>query len=301
MRRLSLIALMLVIIAGALPTLFNQSGSGLGAAAGNSVFLLAAGDIAFCDSVKDEATARILDRVGGRIATLGDHAYRSGTADEFARCYGPSWGRHKNRTWPAVGNHEYGTPGAADYFAYFGRRAGPVGKGYYSYDHGAWHVVVLNSNCVEVGGCGPGSPQEAWLRADLAAHPARCTLAYWHHTLFSSGTDHGGTDEVRPLWDALFAYGADIVLSAHEHSYERFAPQDPAGAANPERGIRQFVVGTGGARLYEFGPAVANSEVRIADKFGVLKLRLNRAGYAWRFIAAGPDGILDAGNGSCHR
>ena len=271
-----------------------------GAAGRRAAVLLAAGDIASCDSRGDEATARLLDRLDGRVATLGDNAYRAGSPAEFRRCYDPTWGRHKERTRPALGNHEYNTPDAAGYFDYFGARAGPAGKGYYSYDLGAWHIVVLNSNCAEVGGCEAGSAQETWLRADLEANPRPCTLAYWHHPLFSSGVDHGGTTSVWPLWQALDDHGADVVLSGHEHNYERFAPQDPDGNLDLTGGIRQFVVGTGGASSYEFGAAVANSEVRQSGTFGALKLTLRPTSYDWAFVPAAGGEFSDAGHDECH-
>ena len=239
-----------------------------------SPVLLAAGDIASCASSGDEATAALLDSLGGTIAALGDIVYDSGTSQEFATCYHPSWGRHKSRTRPAVGNHEYVTPGGAGYFGYFGDAAGDPSKGYYSYELGSWHVVVLNSNCAQVG-CGVGSPQEQWLRADLAAHPTACTLAYWHHPRFSSSNVHGNHPELEPLWWALYEHGADIVLSGHDHNYERFAPQDSNGALDWDRGIRQFVVGTGGRSHYGFATTQPNSEVRNGDTFGVLRLRLH--------------------------
>ena len=268
------------------------------AAPGHPV-LLAAGDIASCSSSDDEATAALLDGLAGTVVTLGDNAYDRGTPSEFSRCYGPSWGRHRSRTRPAPGNHDYGTPGAAGYFGYFGASAGEQGKGYYSYDLGPWHVVALNSNCWAVGGCGPGSPQERWLRADLAAHPARCTLAYWHHPRFSSGR-HGSSTATAGLWQALHDAGADVVLAGHDHSYERFAPLDPSGKVDPAGGLRQFVVGTGGASHYGFGAVVAGSEARNSDAFGVLALSLGPAGYEWRFVAVPPGSYSDAGSDSCH-
>ncbi|HZS00422.1 MAG TPA: metallophosphoesterase [Chloroflexota bacterium] len=260
--------------------------------------LVGAGDIAACGE-GSEATAALLDRIPGTVVTLGDNAYGSGTAEEYARCYEPTWGRHKARTRPAPGNHDYMTASAAPYFAYFGERAGAPRQSYYSYDLGAWHIVALNSNCDEVGGCEAGSPQERWLRVDLAAHPAACTLAYWHHPRFSSG-EHGNNRAVQPFWQALYDAGADVALAGHEHFYERFAPQDPAGAADPARGIRQFTVGTGGASLYQFGVVRPNSEVRSAESFGVLKLTLGSQGYQWEFVAADGKPSKDRGSAACH-
>jgi hypothetical protein len=262
--------------------------------------LVAVGDIASCSSDGDEATAALLDDLPGTIATLGDNVYRNGTPQEFAECYDPSWGRHKDRTRPAPGNHDYETSGAAGYFDYFGAAAGEPGKGYYSYDLGTWHIVVLNSNCSQVGGCGDGSSQEQWLREDLAAHPATCTLAYWHHPLFSSGTEHGGDEAMRPIWHVLYDAGADVVLVGHEHNYERFAPLDPTGATDPERGIRQFVVGTGGKSLYRFGEPLPASEVRNAEAMGVLKLRLHATGYDWQFVPVPGALFDDTGAWPCH-
>ena len=263
-------------------------------------FLAAAGDIADCDVDGDEITARLLDSLPGTVAVLGDSVYERGTHDEFARCYEPSWGRHRGRTRPAVGNHEYGTPGAAGYFDYFGAAAGDRGKGWYSYDLGSWHVVVLNSNCARVGGCHSGSEQERWLRADLAAHRVGCTVAYMHHPRFSSGDEHGGSPGIEPLWRALHDHGAEIVLAGHDHDYERFAPQTPGGALDPERGLRQFVVGTGGRSLRTFGPPQPNSEARGNTALGVLHLRLRDGSYGWRFVAEPGKAFADSGTDRCH-
>ncbi|HLL50160.1 MAG TPA: metallophosphoesterase, partial [Thermomicrobiales bacterium] len=243
--------------------------------------LIAAGDIAHCGSRGDEATAALVRNIAGTVATLGDHAYETGSMQDFSQCYDPTWGSEKERTRPAAGNHEYATRDAKAYFDYFGQAAGNRGEGYYSYDLGAWHIVVLNSNCDQIGGCESDSPQGRWLREDLADHPATCTLAYWHHPLFSSGKAHGGDDAMRPFWDVLYDAGADVVLSAHEHHYERFAPQDPAGHLDRKHGIRQFVVGTGGGSRYGFGRILETSEVRNAETFGVLELTLHRASYDW--------------------
>jgi hypothetical protein len=263
-----------------------------------SSVLVGAGDIADCNSAGDEATAALLDGINGTVFTTGDNVYETGTATEFANCYNPSWGRHKARTRPSVGNHEYGTAGATGYFGYFGSAAGEQGKGYYSYDLGAWHIVVLNSNCAQVGGCQAGSVQEQWLRADLAAHPAACTLAYWHHPRFSSG-QHGNNSAMQPFWQALYDFGADVVLNGHDHTYERFAPQTPSGASDPQRGIRQFVVGTGGRSHYGFPNSPPNSEVRNGNTFGVLKLTLSSNTYNWQFVPVAGGTFTDSGTGTC--
>jgi calcineurin-like phosphoesterase family protein len=262
--------------------------------------ILAAGDIASCESEDDAATARLIARTPGTVLALGDEAYDNGAPAEFSDCYAPSWGRFKRRTQPAPGNHEYDTDGAAGYFDYFGAAAGSRDKGYYSFDLGGWHIVSLNSNCSDIGGCDAGSPQERWLRADLAAHPGRCTLGYWHHPYFTSGTEHGREEEMGPIWQALYEQGAEVVLSAHEHNYERFAPQTPAGKRDPRRGIVDFVVGTGGKSHYDLGRPIDNSEARNDKTFGVLELRLRRSGYSWRFLAAGGPHFSDSGSASCH-
>jgi hypothetical protein len=257
--------------------------------------LLAAGDIARCDSKGDEATARLLDSLPGTVLTLGDNVYRIATRARFAACYDSSWGRHRTRTRPAPGNHDYRVPNAASYFAYFGEAAGPPGRGYYSFDVGGWHILSLNSNI----NLGPDSPQLRWVRADLAAHPSRCTLAYWHHARFSSGV-HGSSRRVAALWRALYDAGVDVVLQGHDHSYERFAPLDAGGRRVAERGMRSFVVGTGGARLRRFPTVVPGSEVRYNGGHGILKLSLRPDGYEWEFIAAGPTRFRDRGEGRCH-
>jgi len=263
------------------------------------VTVLAAGDIASCNSEHDEATAQILDHQAGLIITLGDNAYERGTLAEFTECYDPTWGRHKDRTRPAIGNHEYAS-GGEGYFNYFGSAAGESDKGYYSFDNGAWHLIALNSNCWAVGGCGAGSPQEQWLRADLAQTTARCTLAYWHHPLFSSSS-HGNDYEVTALWQALYEAGAEIVLSGHDHSYERFAPQTAQGDLDLVRGVRSWVVGTGGRSLYNLSvPRQPNSESGADRTYGVLKLELHSAHYAWEFLVAEGEPFTDQGVGQCH-
>lgn len=259
-----------------------------------SAVLVGAGDIATCDSSADEATAALLDGIAGTVFTLGDNAYPDGTAEQYAACYHPSWGRHRARTRPAAGNHDYRTRRGAPYYAYFGPRAGEPGGGYYSYDLGGWHIVVLNSEI----DMDAESEQMMWLARDLAANPARCTAAYWHHPRYSSGS-HGSHSRLRAAWKALYDAGAEVVLSGHDHDYERFGPQGPDGAADPARGLRQFVVGTGGKRLRGFRRAEPNSEVRIDDAHGVLRVDLYPDGYRWSFLST--DGrVLDRGRSSCH-
>ncbi len=267
--------------------------------------LLGAGDIADCfhyegaDSTGGEATAKLLDRMVGTVFTTGDNAYGSGTAAEFEECYEPSWGRHKARTYPSPGNHEYYTANASGYFKYFGAAAGDPSKGFYSYNLGEWHVIVMNSMCENVSGCEDDSPMLRWLKEDLAANPKTCTLAYWHHPLFSSG-HHGDNAVMKPTWNALYAANVDVVLNGHDHDYERFAPQDPNGVADSEVGIREFVVGTGGASLRPFGTIKPNSEVRNADTHGVLKLTLRPTGYDWKFVPVANGSFTDSGSGGCH-
>lgn len=283
----------------ALILLLAAAGVAWGAAESSDAVLLGAGDVAECDSDGDEATAALLDDVDGTVFTTGDNAYPDGSAEDFAECYEPSWGRHRERTRPAVGNHEYETDDASAYFDYFGEAAGAPGQGWYSYDLATWHVVVLNSQCWEVGGCEPGSPQHRWLRADLAASDARCTVAMWHHPRFSSG-EHGDDDYYEPLWRVLYDRGADVVLNGHEHFYERLAPLTPVGRRDDERGVRQFTVGTGGGELRDVDEVRAHSQARISGAYGVLRLRLSPDRYAWRFLPTDDDAPTDAGTDRCH-
>jgi acid phosphatase type 7 len=264
------------------------------AAADAPVTLVGAGDIATCRGEGDEATARLLDAIPGTVFTLGDNAYPRGRAEDFARCYAPSWGRHRARTRPSPGNHDYQTEGARAYFAYFGAAAGRPGQGWYSYELGTWRIFVLDS-----AEHADATAQLPWLRAALADTRARCTLAYWHHPLYSSGR-HGGQARVRPYWEALHAHGAEIVLGAHDHHYERFGPLTPHGASDPERGIVQFVVGTGGAPLRRPGAAEPHSVVRFHDTHGVLRLDLARDGYRFELVRADGEPVPDAGAGRCH-
>jgi len=268
--------------------------------ADQSAILVGAGDIADCKDLSGaEATAKLLQNVGGTVMAVGDLAYPDGSKENFT-CYDKTWGRAKSRTRPAPGNHEFHAAGAAPYFNYFGAEAGDPKTGYYSYELGTWHIIVLNSECRDVGGCEAGSPQERWLRADLAAHPAACTLSYWHRPLFSSGSAHGNDLTVKPLFQALYQANADIVVGGHDHDYERFAPQTPAGVADPQRGIREFVVGTGGKNHRPFGAPRPNSELRDATAFGVLKLTLRPGAYDWQFIPETGKSFTDSGSGKCH-
>jgi hypothetical protein len=261
------------------------------------VVFVGAGDIADCSRNQDELTAQLLDNIPGTIYTVGDNAYPNGTTTAFNNCYEPTWGRHKARTHPAIGDNEYNTSGAAPYFNYFGAAAGDPTKGYYSYNVGSWHIIVLNSNCSQVGGCGPNSAQGQWLQADLAANPRACILAIHHEPLFSS---KGGDADLAELWQPLYAAGADVVLSGHRHMYERFAQQNPAGVADPGRGIRQFVVGTGGSSLTSTPSSIAaNSQVRNNTANGVLKFTLHPTSYDWQFIPIAGQTFTDSGSTQC--
>jgi acid phosphatase type 7 len=267
---------------------------------GEGMVFVGAGDIASCASTGDEATANLLDGIAGTVYNLGDNVYDNGTAAEFANCYDPSWGRHKARTRPTPGNHEYNS-GGGGYYGYFGASAGDPTKGYYSYDLGEWHIIVLNSNssCTTIS-CAAGSAQETWLRQDLANSSKPCTLAYWHHPRFNSGASHGNNTAVAPLWQALYDFNADVILNGHEHVYERFAPQNPSAVADAARGIRQFTVGTGGRSHYTFGTIQPNSEVREGSTYGVLKLTLKSGGYDWQFVPVAGATFTDTGTGTCH-
>ena len=260
--------------------------------------LVGAGDIAACDLDSGAATAKLLDTIEGTVFTAGDNAYPNGSADNYRDCYAPTWGRLLDRTRPAAGNHEWETKDLAGYLEYFGERAAPDGKSWYSYDLGTWHVIVLDSNCTFVGGCLPESAQGLWLAADLKASSATCTMAIWHHPRFSSG-EHGSDASMWPFWDALYRAGADVVVNGHDHDYERFGPQDPAGREDQGRGLREFVVGTGGGVLREFPTTVAHSEVRKAGSLGVIRFVLHPTSYDWSFIATSGE-VEDTGSAACH-
>lgn len=277
----------------------GSAGAGSAGAQANPV-LVGAGDIARCGSgvpadSRPEATAKLLDTIPGTVFTAGDNAYPDGAVEDFQSCYTPTWGRHRARTRPSPGNHDYNQTDAAPYYAYFGTNAGPSGRGYYSYNLGAWHIISLNSNIAAE----TTSAQGVWLRADLATHRAACTLAYWHHPVFSSG-DHGNDPHMQEIWQILYTFGADVVLNGHDHNYERFAPQTPDGEADPAHGIREFVVGTGGASLRAFrSTPEPNSEVRERRTYGVLKLTLRPNGYDWEFVPIAGQTFRDVGSAAC--
>ncbi|HEU5183560.1 MAG TPA: Ig-like domain-containing protein [Gemmatimonadaceae bacterium] len=257
--------------------------------------LVGAGDIAVCGQSDDEATALLLDEIPGTVFTAGDNTSSKADPAEFTNCYEPSWGRHKGRTRPAPGNHDYNTSNAAGYFGYFGAAAGEAGKGYYSYDLGEWHIIVLNS----IISTSVGSPQEQWLRADLAASTKVCQAAIWHNPLWTTSSSRSTNLKVKPLWDALFAAGAELVIHGHDHSYQRFAPQTPGGVLDAA-GIRQFTVGTGGTSHYGFSSAGSNIEVRNNTAYGVLRLTLRSDGYDWKFVPVAGQTFTDEGSGTCH-
>ncbi len=281
--------------------------------------IAAAGDIA-CDPAasgfngglgtssicRQKYTSDLLVNTGlTAVLDLGDNQYACGGYQAFLESYAPSWGRVKSITHPAVGNHEYITSGgtdcstnAAGYFEYFGSAAGTQGKGYYSFNIGSWHIIALNSNCGNIGGCASGSAEYTWLKNDLASHSNLCTLAYWHHPLFSSGGYT--TTSVKPFWQLLYTYHADVILNGHAHIYERFALQSPSGAADSSHGIREFIVGTGGSNHTSLGTVAANSQVRNATTYGVLRIILHSGSYAWKFVPQSTQSFTDSGSTACH-
>ena len=262
--------------------------------------ITAGGDIAArVPSAATKATAQLVTSINPTVAlTLGDNQYPGGALADFQTGYGTTWGAFKSKTRPAVGNHEYESSSmAAGYFSYFGARAP---DNYYSFNVGSWHLISLDSNCARAGGCGAGSPQYEWLKADLASHPARCTLAYWHHPRWSSGTQHGNSEQVAPFVQLLYNARAELILSGHEHNYERYAPQTPGGTLDTTRGIVQIVAGTGGYSLYGFGPADTNSLRRNATTYGVLRMTLHPGSYDFAFRPAYGGSFTDSGSRTCH-
>jgi hypothetical protein len=271
-----------------------------GATRTQTVTLVGAGDIAGCDFKHDSKTARLLGKIPATVFTLGDSVYPDGTRKQFRDCYDPTWGKYKKRTRPSVGNRDYETSGAEPYFDYFGWRAGKPSRGYYSYELGAWHIVALNSNCKEVGGCEWRSAQGHWLRRDLDRHRARCTLAYFHHPLYASGSGYD-SPEVKPFWHVLYNHHAEVILNGHAHRYERFARIKPSGARSLAKGIRQFIVGTGGAPGgSQHGPNDPRVQAKKVGAPGVLKLDLGSGFYHWKFVPVAGRNYTDSGRARCH-
>jgi acid phosphatase type 7 len=254
--------------------------------------LVGAGDIGDCSADGPESTAQLLDGYTGAIFTAGDNTQGSGTALEFLDCFGPTWGRHLSQIRPVPGNHEYFTTNAGPYFNYFGSNAGPSGLGYYNYTLGRWQIIALNSNLAMTA----GSTQEQWLRGVLAATGAPCTLVYFHHPLIAP---EYSASRIAAVWRALYQFKADVVINGHHHFYERFTPQNGDGVADPARGFRQFIVGTGGGALSSPSTADAISEVRNNDTWGVLKLTLHFQSYDWQFIPVKGQSFTDSGSADC--
>ena len=255
-----------------------------------SFILVGAGDISSCENDNDELTAQLLDTIPGTVFTTGDNVYDRGAPDEFAACYHPTWGRHRDRTRPVPGNHDYGTSGASGYFEYFNNL-----PPYYVYSLGSWRIYALNSE-IDVSA---NSPQAVWLQADLAANPSLCALAYWHQPRWSSASVHGSDPGYQTLWEILYQAGAEVVINGHDHTYERFAEMNASGeAVSP--GLREFVVGTGGRSFYGFDQALPASEVRDNSTYGVLKLTLRPNGYDWEFVPVVGSTFTDRGSANCH-
>ena len=270
-----------------------------------SVTVYAAGDIADCKKkpADESMAARTSDLILSQLAkephalviTLGDNTYPIGKPEEFSHCYEPTWGRFKNKTLPSPGNHEYGMPKALGYFNYFADIAGPERRGYYATQAGHWNIISLNSNL---------DPQAMlkqmdWLQQELVQKKSRCTLAFWHHPVFSSG-GHGNNQHMQAAWKMLVAAKADLVLSAHDHDYERFVPLDANGDRDDKNGIRSFVVGTGGAKLTPMFLPRMSTDIRDNSTFGVLKLTLQEQSYEWEFLPVAGQHFTDKGKGSCH-
>lgn len=297
--RLTLPAVVVLLTAA-----LTWTGAPAATAASGDVVLLAAGDIIGpCTSTTSCDYAKVSDVILGEhpdaVLALGDISNNSGPASDYTERFRPTWGRFQGAISPVPGNHDYSTAGAANYYSYFGSAAhGP--SGYYSFNVGAWHVVALNSNCAKIGGCQTGSAQETWLRADLAANTQPCTAAFWHHPRYSSG--YGGDNTATAdLFADLYAARADVLLSGHSHDYERFAPQDNASRADPGAGIRQFVVGTGGAFFTGFSGIKPNSQAHQNTAMGALRLTLHQGSYDWAFRPVAGKSYSDTGSATCHR
>ena len=312
--RTSIFVAVILLTACSGPTGNNDAGTGGGSGGGSGgggsgagpaiVTIAAAGDISAPSLGDQKKTSDLIVDAGfDAVFVLGDNQYPAGAIADYNTYFEPTWGRVKSIIYPAPGNHEYllGTT-APGYYSYFGARAGDSAKGYYSFDLGQWHIISLNSNdgsCIAVP-CAATSPQITWLKADLAANKRKCTLAFWHHPRFDSGATHGNNTDMQAFWDALYAGDADVILNGHEHIYERFDPQAPTAAADATRGIREFIVGTGGIGFYSFTTPQPNSVVRGANTYGVLKLTLKPDSYDWEFLGVSPVSFTDSGSGTCH-
>jgi acid phosphatase type 7 len=255
-----------------------------------TVVLVGAGDISKCSNNNDEATAKLLDSISGTVFTAGDNAYENGTTTEFNNCYHPTWGRHKSRTKPTPGNHEYQTAGAAGYFRYFNNLSA-----YYAYNLGDWRIYALNSEI----GVSSTSAQVNWLKNDLAANPKRCVLAIWHKPRWSSGAIHGNTASMQTIWKILYDARAELVISSHSHNYERFKEMNASGAA-ASPGLREIVIGTGGANLHGFGSSLSTSQLRNSSTYGVLRLTLTSTNYSWKFVPVAGKTFTDSSITNCH-
>jgi hypothetical protein len=272
------------------PPLVTASPSPAPTPTSESFFFVGAGDISSCENDNDELTAQLLDTIPGTVFTTGDNVYDRGKPDEFINCYHPTWGRHRDRTKPVPGNHDYGTSGASGYFEYFN----PV-EPYYAYNLGSWRIYALNSEI----NVSADSPQVMWLQADLAANPSQCVLAYWHQPRWSSASVHGSDTNYQILWEILYQAGAEVVINGHDHTYERFAEMNAAGEVTSP-GLREFVVGTGGRNLYGFDNPLPATEVRDNSTYGVLKLTLRAGGYDWEFVPVAGSTFTDRGSANCH-
>jgi len=287
MRKRCTLTLLLIVVA------FAHLGTAYPAHAQDAV-LLVAGDIAACVYESDEATAKLIDKSEGLILTLGDNVQTRGAMTEYINCFEPTWGRHKDRIRPVPGNHDWVPDGGAAYFEYFGAAAGEAEKGWYSFNYGAWHIVALNSML----DASSRSEQMEWLRNDLAANPAECILAYFHHPVFSSGAG-GLTSRMKTAFRILYTAGVDVILSGDAHHYERFAPMDSAKNLDPKHGIRQFVVGTGGGYLTRLNTKWRATEARSNENHGILRLVLSPGSYSWEFIPVEGGSFTDSGSASC--
>jgi hypothetical protein len=282
-------------------------GSAASAGAAPAPLVAAVGDIACAPGAPATRTACHQAKVAKAMAAikpdsvwlLGDIQYPNGSLADFRGSFGPAFSRLASRWRPSPGNHEYFTPGAAGYYDFFGKQAGPDRRGYYSFNLGRWHVVSLNSNCDVVDACSADSAQVKWLRADLKKNARYCTAAFWHHPLYSSGLEHGNDPMTRPLWQILERHRAELVLTGHDHDFEAFPRQDALGVRDRSRGIAEFVVGTGGKSQYPFGPVQPNSLVRHANVFGFMALRLKRGAFTWRFVNDQGES-LSTGSSRCH-